>query len=81
MTHQMKREEALERLENSEMSEKFMKLEFEYIATKLGLSVNELQAIFEGENKTFRDYQNKYTLIGLGGKVMNFLGLERRQYR
>ena len=81
MTGQMTRDEALERLSIPEMDEHFLKQEFEYVANKLDLSVAELQDIFEGENKTFRDYKNKRWFIGLGANVMRKLGLERRLFR
>ena len=81
MTNQMTRKDAIERLQSPEMDDKFMKLEFEYIANKLGLTVTELQNIFDGENKTFHDYKNKYKIVSFGGRILNFLGLERRQYR
>jgi putative aminotransferase len=81
MTNQMTRDEAIGRLKNPEMDEKFMKSEFEFVANKLGLEVSELQSIFDGENKTFHDYKNKYKIVSLGGKILNMLGLERRQYR
>lgn len=81
MTGQMTRDEALRRLEQPEMDEHFLKQEFEYVATKLGLSVAELQQIFEGENKTYRDYRNKRWLIGLGSDVMRWLGMEKRLFR
>lgn len=81
LTGQMDREEALERIKQPIMSEQFMRQEFEYIANKLDLTVAELQAIFEGENKTFRDYKSKYGIISLGAKVMMKLGLEKRLIR
>lgn len=81
MTGQMTRENALERIARPEMDQQFLASEFEYVANKLDLSVEELQAIFEGENKTFRDYKNKHFLIGMGARVMNMLGLERRLFR
>lgn len=81
LTGQMTREQAMERIANPEMSEQFLRQEFEYIANKLDLSVEELQAIFDGENKTFKDYKNKYNLINLGAKVMTKLGLEKRLFR
>jgi N-acetyl sugar amidotransferase len=81
LTGQMTREEALERISNPELSEEDLKKEFEYVATKLDLTVEELQKIFEGENKTFHDYKNKIKLIGLGAKVMRKLGLEKRLFR
>ncbi|MCQ2044486.1 N-acetyl sugar amidotransferase [Pseudomonas kunmingensis] len=81
MTGQMARDEALERIAKPEMDEQFLKTEFEFVANKLGLSVDELQAIFDGENKTYRDYKNKRFLIGIGSRVMSALGLERRLFR
>jgi N-acetyl sugar amidotransferase len=81
MTGQMTRDEALERIAEPEMSDEFMKNEFEYVANKLGLTVAELQAIFEQPNKTYADYKNKLWLIQLGAKIINWLGIERRHYR
>ena len=37
--------------------------------------------IFEGENKTFRDYKSKIKIIMFGAKVMQKLGLEKRLFR
>lgn len=81
MTGQMSRDKALERISRPEMGEHFLKQEFEYVAHKLGLTVNELQHLFDSPKKTFRDYNNKRTLIGLGTNVMRFLGLEKRYFR
>jgi putative aminotransferase len=81
MTGQMTRDEAIERLKTPEMDDKFMKSEFEFVANKLDLSVAELQEMFDGENKSFHDYKNKYKIFHLGGKLLNLIGLERRQYR
>jgi N-acetyl sugar amidotransferase len=81
LTNQMTREEALERISKPEMDEQFLRQEFEYVANKLGLSVNELQQIFNGENKTYNDYRNKRFLIGIGARSMRALGLEKRLFR
>lgn len=81
MTGQMTREQALERIAKPELSDEFMKNEFKYVANKLGLSVDELQQIFEQPNKSYRDYKNKLWLIQLGAKLINMLGIERRHYR
>ncbi len=81
MTGQMTRDEALVRIAKPEMDDQFLKTEFEFMANKLGLSVDELQVIFEGENKTYNDYKNKRFLIGIGSRVMSALGLERRLFR
>lgn len=81
MTGQMTREQALERISRPEMDEHFVTQEFEFVANKLGLSVGELKAIFEGENKTYRDYRNKRWLIGLGTSTLRILGIEKRFFR
>lgn len=81
LTGQMTREEALERISRSELSEEFLAHEFEYVANKLDLTVDELQELFEGENKTYNDYRNKHSLINLGARGMKLFGLEKRLFR
>jgi hypothetical protein len=81
LTSQMSREEALERISKPEMDDVFLSQQFEYVAHKLDLSVEELTTIFKGKNRTCRDYKNKRFLIGLGAYFMNLLGLERRLFR
>ncbi|NTW68498.1 MAG: N-acetyl sugar amidotransferase [Chlorobiaceae bacterium] len=81
MTDQMIRAQAMDRLSRPEMDEQFLTQEFEYLANKLGLSVAELQVIFQGENKTYRDYRNKRWAIGMGTNLLRMLGLEKRFFR
>ena len=77
----MRRDVALERIDKPEMDELFLRQEFEYVAHKLDLTVDELQQIFESPKKTYRDYRNKRWLIGLGANVMRWLGMEKRFFR
>ena len=81
LTGQMNRNDALERISKPELSEEFLQKEFDYVADKLDLNRAELQEIFDGENKTFHDYQNKIKLIGFGARMMQKLGLEKRLFR
>lgn len=81
LTGQMTRDEALERVIKPEMSDEFLKHEFEYVANKLDLTVDQLQEIFEGPNKTYKDYKNKKWIIDLGAKAMMLTGLEKRLFR
>jgi N-acetyl sugar amidotransferase len=81
MTGQMTREQALERIAQPEMDEHFLEQEFDFVAHKLGLTVAELRAIFNGENKTYRDYKNKRWLIGAGTDILRRLGFEKRFFR
>lgn len=81
LTGQMTREEALDRVSRPELSEEFLQKEFEYVAHKLDLTTDELQKLFEGSNKTYKDYKNKRGLIGVGAQTMRKLGLEKRLFR
>ena len=81
LTNQMTRDEALVRIAKPEMDEQFLKQEFEYVANKLDLTVEELQTIFEGSNKTYKYYKNKKAILNLGKNVMRLLGLEKRLFR
>jgi N-acetyl sugar amidotransferase len=81
MTGQMTRDEALARIAKPEMDEHFLKQEFEYVAHKLDLTVDELQALFDAPKRTFRDFRNKRNLIGMGASLMRKLGLEKRFFR
>lgn len=81
MTGQATRDQALDRISRPEMDEHFLKQEFEYVAHKLGLSVQELQQLFEMPKKTYRDYKNKRDVISFGAKIMRKMGLEKRYFR
>jgi len=81
MTGQMTRDQAIDRISRPEMDEHFLKQEFEYVAHKLGLTVDELQQIFDSPKKTYRDYKNKRWIINNGANIMRRLGLEKRFFR
>lgn len=81
MTGQMTRDEALERIKKSELDEHFLEQEFEYVAHKLDLTVDELRDIFNGENRSSYDYKSKRSLIEFGSRMMSALGLEKRLYK
>lgn len=53
MTGQMTREEALERISKPEMDENFLHSEFEYVANKLDLSIEDLQFILMERTRHF----------------------------
>ena len=81
LTKQMMREEALEKLSKPAYDENTIKQDFEYIATKLGISVNELQGYMDLPNKSYKDYKSQLRTFVWGTKVMKALGLERRVIR
>jgi len=77
LTKQMTREEALDQIAKKAYDDEAVAQDFEYVATKLGLTVPELQNIAKGENKTYRDYKSRMPLIALGTKVLRALGVQR----
>ena len=81
LTGQMTRESALNRISKPECSDFFLEKEFNFIADKLDLSYIELRDIFNGENKTYKDYNNKKSIIDLGAKILRVLGFEKRLFR
>jgi N-acetyl sugar amidotransferase len=78
LTGQMQREEALEELRQPPYNEETVGQDFEYISTKLGISVAELQGYMEAPRKSYKDYQNQLHLFLLGACVMQMMGLEER---
>ena len=81
MTGQMTREKALDRISFPEMDAHFLKQEFEYVAHKLDLTVDELQNLFDSPLNTYHSYKNKRSLIAIGSSVLRRLGLEKRYFR
>jgi len=81
LTGQMTRDEAIELLQKPALSEDEARIEFEYIAKKLDVSVEELQGYMDLPNKTYKDYKNQEKMFVLGAKIMKFLGMERATKR
>ncbi len=77
LTKQMTRNEALRRIAEPAYDEETVAQDFEYVATKLDLSVGELRSIMNGPNKSYRDYKNSMGLINAGTQVLRALGLQR----
>jgi len=77
LTGQMTREEALEKIAKPAYDEATIAQDFEYIATKLDIGVDELRALHQGPNKTYRDYKSAMPLIHLGTQVMRAVGVQR----
>ena len=77
LTKQMTREEALEKLSHPAYDEEKIAHEFEYIATKLGISADELQGYMDAPNKSYKDYKSQQAIYSVGAKLMRLFGLER----
>ena len=75
------RDEALRELETPGYDAETMHADLEYIAQKLGMSAQALQALIDGENKTFADYKNSWGIIQLGTVVLRALGVEKKKFR
>lgn len=76
VTGQMTRDEALEKLKTPPFDEATVLQEFEYVATKLGITVAELQGYLDAPNKTYKDYKSQDSIYSVGARVMKLLGLE-----
>jgi N-acetyl sugar amidotransferase len=81
LTKQMTREEALAAIAQPAYDEQLMAQDFEYVAKKLDLSVPELQALMDGEKKTYRDYKSNMPLISFGTNVLRIFGIQRQIMR
>ena len=77
LTSQMCRNDALERLKKPAYDPETIVDEFNYIATKLGITAEKLREYFSMEKKFYWDYANRKTMFVIGAKVLKFLGLER----
>ena len=76
LTGQMTREVALDELKRPAHDPDTIHHDFEYVASKLNMTVDELQACFDAPNQTYRDYKNQETLYKVGAKGMKMLGKE-----
>jgi N-acetyl sugar amidotransferase len=77
LTKQMTRDEALEKLKTPAYDEESIHQDFDYIATKLGISPIELHGYMDSPNKTYRNYKSQRKIYDSGAAVMKALGLER----
>ena len=81
LTGQMTRDEALARIAQPACDQETMTRDFEYVATKLGLSTEELRALHDGPNRSYRDYNNSMGLLTFGTQVMRALGRQPAMIR
>lgn len=76
LTGQMTRQDALAKLAKSPYDESTIAQDFEFVATKLGISVTELQSYMDAPNRSYREYRSQERIYSLGAKAMRALGLE-----
>ncbi len=77
LTDQMTREEALKKLESPAYNPDTIKDDFEYIATKLGITVEELQGYMDQTNRSNKEFKSQESIYSIGAKVMRLVGLEK----
>lgn len=77
LTGQMTREEALEKLKVKAYDPETIDDEFNYIATKLGISPAELRSYFDLPKYFYWDYKNQESIFRMGAKVLKAIGAER----
>lgn len=77
LTGQMTRDEALAELAKPSYDEEQIHHEFEFVANKLGITVEELQSYMDMPKRTYQDYKSQESIYKLGAKAMRWMGLER----
>jgi N-acetyl sugar amidotransferase len=77
LTDQMTRDEALIKLNDPPYIDE-IEDDFEYVANKLEITVENLKNLMEQENKTFRDFKSNYKLINFFTKILRLLRIEKR---
>jgi hypothetical protein len=73
----MTRDEALEKLKGPAYDPETVHLDFEFVATKLGISVAELKGYFDAPRRSYRDYRSQNLIYSFGAQVMRSVGLVR----
>jgi N-acetyl sugar amidotransferase len=77
LTGQMLREDALVRLKIPAYNQETIEDEFNYIATKLGISSDELRSYLTMPKKFYWDYKNQENVFKLGAKILKMIGVEK----
>lgn len=77
VTGQMTRAEALEKLKEPTYDKEIIKEDFEFIANKLGITIDELKGYFDATNKTYKDYASQENIYKVGARMLKWLGIEK----
>lgn len=76
LTNQMSRYEAIEKLSKPAYDPENIHHEFEYIASKLDMTPEELQYCMDLPKKTYHDYKSQKSIYNFGSKIFRYLKLE-----
>jgi N-acetyl sugar amidotransferase len=77
VTNQMTRDEALAQLTKPAYDEATIHHDLEFVATKLRITVADLEGFMAAPNRTFRDYRSQKDIYRIGASAMRLLGIER----
>ncbi len=77
LTKQMTREEALRNLEQLPYNADLIHQDFNYVATKLGITPDALESYLTMPKKYYWDYRNQQAVIQKGAEIMRLLRLGR----
>lgn len=76
LTNQISRDEAIDNLVKPAYDSENIHHEFEYIASKLDMTPQELQSCMDMPKKSYHDYKSQKSIYDLGAKVFRYLKLE-----
>jgi N-acetyl sugar amidotransferase len=77
LTGQLSRDMAIEKMKKTAYNPETIDEEFKYIATKLGITVEELREYFTMPKKFYWDYKNQLSMFKIGAKILKILGVEK----
>jgi N-acetyl sugar amidotransferase len=77
ITGQMERDEAIARLKEPAYSLQDVEKDYEFIASKLRISVHELKKYHSIPIKSFKDYKNQEFLFTFGSRLTRFFGIDK----
>lgn len=81
LTGQMTRAEALDLLRSPAYDPATIDDDFEYIASKLRISVDELRRYHQMPKATYRDFRNREWMFDLGARILKIIGAEKATKR
>jgi N-acetyl sugar amidotransferase len=81
LTGQMTRDEAIEKLKSPAYDPETIEDDFNFVATKLGISAEELRIYFHMTKKYYWDYKNLQNIFRLGANFLNWIGVEKVKKR
>jgi N-acetyl sugar amidotransferase len=81
LTKQMTRDEAVAKVAQPAFDQATINQDFEYIATKLDITVQELRDLMTIPKRTYRDFKHQMAIFEIGQSVMRAIGGQRMVIR